>query len=140
MKNVKMILAAMITGILLSTQLFATEPMWKKEKLTDRQWRESYFLKLSDSNCRVNVSRDGSEISIVARDNNFNGEEIEQVVVINSVRHVVIKTFQTRVYRNGKVTDEYVKGYDIFHVKFLAHARKLPKDILTKFDNTWGLR
>lgn len=139
MKNLKMILAAMIAVILLSTQLFAAEPTWKKEKLADQQWRESYFLKLSDGECSVYVTRDGSEISVIAQDNNFQGKMIEQVVVINFVRHVVIKTWQARVYRDGQATDEYVK-YDIFKEKFLAHAKKLPKDIRKKFDNTWGLR
>lgn len=140
MKNVKMIFAVVITGMLLSTQLFAMEPMWKKEKLTDQQWKESYFLKLADGECRIFVSRDGREISVIARDNNFNGQTIEQAVVINSARHVVIKTWQARVYRDGIATDEYVKAYDIFSVKFLAYARKLPKNILAKFDNTWGPR
>lgn len=140
MKNLKMIFAAASVGMLLSTQLFsAGEPTWQKEKLKDKEWKEVHFLKLADGSCYIYVSRDGSEISVIARDDNFQGKTIEQVVVINSARHVVIKTWKARVYRNGLAIDEYVK-YDVFKVKFLAHARKLPKDIRKKFGGEWVVR
>jgi hypothetical protein len=129
---------AVFSLIIVASFAFAEET-WRKTVHQDSDfWSESYGMKLPKANCLISVSKNGKKISVNAIDYDHYGKMLGQTVIIDSEKKT-IKTYMHEVMDDQRFIRSDAHGYDIFYVKYLPHAKKLPPEIRAKFIGQWGI-
>ena len=122
--------------------LTAKEITWEKiEDDSNAYWKKSYSLSVATGiECRIYTRQDNKGIKIEATDRGFNGNDVEQIIIISpNGTEGIIRTMHYNedgsyfVHRTSA-------GYDVFQKKCLPYISELPPDICELFHGYAGIK
>jgi hypothetical protein len=124
------LLAVALLSVLFSLTMFPAEkPVWEVVKLDDKNFPISYNY----NGCTVSPRSDSTGVVLSAGEENGKGQLVSTVVIKKNKDGKVERTITMSVTKEDGTIHPYDHKYDIFAVKCMEVAKKLPSKVRDLF-------